>query len=242
MTPSFEVWLALGVVGFYLLDSAMLLYANELVYLHRAGRWSFSVAPSHWQMLGRYLYLPGPLAPEQGLFRLCWSASASAPAPQQRGEGLQHFLAAVDSLRHLMTLLWALVLVGLPATLLLFGTGAAFLLLVALAYATIVTLLWQIHRQRAVLGLNGRRFFRLAFDALACAPLALNLIRKITLQYPLAQEPIRFARERFDAATYAQLVEQLSRWIAAELECEDQESPRYRALRDYQQTLTRSVS
>jgi len=43
--------LVLGIAGFYLFDSAMLLYANELVFVKQDGEWSFGRPESGWQML-----------------------------------------------------------------------------------------------------------------------------------------------------------------------------------------------
>ena len=38
--PSFEVALPLGAIGFYLFDSTMLLYGNELVFIRQRARWN----------------------------------------------------------------------------------------------------------------------------------------------------------------------------------------------------------
>lgn len=242
MIPSFEVLLALGVVGFYLLDSAMLLYANELVYLHARQRWSFIATTSHWQILGRYLYLPNLLTPEKALFRVCWSAAAPNTRDDEDDGALQRLLSTVDSLRYLVHLLWVLLIIGLPLTLIMTGTGIAFLLILGLVYGTIVALLVQVYRKRAALGLSARSFSKLAFDSLACAPLALNLVRKITLLHPLTNDPIRFAKHRFDDPAFSRLVETLSQWITNELEFEDEASPRYRNLNGIKQSLTRMMS
>jgi len=51
VTISFEIMLVLGIAGFYLFDSAMLLYANELVFVKQDGEWSFGRPESGWQML-----------------------------------------------------------------------------------------------------------------------------------------------------------------------------------------------
>ena len=49
----------------------------------------------------------------------------------------------------------------------------------------------------------------LAFDSLACAPFALNLVRKITLNRSLVGDPIFFAHQVLDADAFAQLVQAL---------------------------------
>ncbi len=50
---SFEIMLVLGIVGFYLFDSAMLLYVNELVFVEKNGKWVFGRPEWGWQMLGK---------------------------------------------------------------------------------------------------------------------------------------------------------------------------------------------
>lgn len=238
MTPSFELLLALGVVGFYLWDSAMLLYANELVYLHDRGRWSFTTATSHWQLSGRNLYLPNLLRPDHALFRVHWSPVSHQSRQGHNGEVLQRLLNAIDTLRYLIYPLWLLLIVVLPVTLLLAGTGVLFLLVLGLVYGTILMLLFQIYVKRADLGLSRLSCAKLAFDSLACVPLALNLVRKITLRHSLGPDPVRFAQTRFDRTTFAHLVTTLSQWVANELVYEDESSQRFRNLSGYQQFLT----
>ncbi len=219
----------------------MLLYANELVYLHTQGRWSFTTAPSCWQLSGKYLYLPNLLTPERALFRVNWSPSSRQQHHEMEMRELQRLLEAVDSLRYLMQALWVLLIIVLPITLLVSGTSSLLLAVLGLIYLTIVTLLFQVYRKRGDLGLTRVAFAKLAFDSLACVPLALNLLRKVTLRYPLARDPIKFAQLQFDATVFSQLVATLDQWITNELQCEEETSPRYKSLRDYQQMLTSMV-
>lgn len=242
MILSFEILLAVGVVGFYLVDSTMLLYANELVYLHNRGRWSFVTAPSQWQVAGRYLHLPNLFTPQQATFRVNWSASAARESHEQAGATEQQLLATVDSLRYLVQLLALLLLIVVPVTLVIAGTGMAFLLALGLVYAVIIALLVKVYLRREVFQLSGWSFAKLAFDSLACAPLALNLVRKLTLRRTLTGDPISFAQTRFDAATFSRLAAMLSQWISDQLEYEDASSPRYQALSSFQKYLTGKVT
>lgn len=170
VTPSFEVLLALGVVGFYVWDSAMLLYANELVYLHSKGRWSFVTATSRMQLLGRYLYLPNLLSPQKALFRVCWSAAASQQGHIPEEEALKRLLTAVDSLRYLIYPLWTLMIAVLPVTLVVYGASNAFLLVLGLIYIAILALLINLYLKRTELGLSKWALTKITFDSLACAP------------------------------------------------------------------------
>ena len=241
MTLSFEVLLVLGVVGFYLFDSAMLLYFNELVFAETNGKWGFSYPESRWQILGKNTYLPNPLRPDHTLFRVCWSVS-EAGERQEDQQALRHFLASLYPLKVMTLGLYALLLIGLPIMLLGFGRGFGLLLLIAVVYLTIAVMLIQIFRQREELGLPGKAFAKLAFDSLACAPFALNLVRKITLRRSLRGNPIFFAHEFFDAATFARLVHALCQRVDEEIEIEDEASSRYCALKDYRNRIASMVS
>lgn len=233
--------LALGVVGFYLFDSAMLLYANELVYAETNGKWVFAYPESRWQMLGKNLYLPNPLTPDSPLFRVCWFVSGSSEL-QEDQDALQHFIRTLNPLRHMTLGLLVLLLAGLPLVLFFFGTGAGLLILLGAVYFTISAMLIQTYRQREELGLPGKTFAKLAFDSLACAPFALNLVRKLTLRRSLVEDPISFAHQVFDDATFARLVSVLCNRVDEELEFEDEASSQYIALKDYRNRITSMAS
>lgn len=236
MTPSFEFWLACGLVGFYLFDSALLLYVNELVYVEDRGRWSFVCPAPGWQVLRRNPYLPSPLRPDRPLFRVCWSTSEAGEDPRER-DTLPRFLDVLEPLRRLTLVLLALLLVGLPVVLLGFGAGIAFLVLLGFVYLVIVVMLMQTYRSREALGLSPKTFALLTFDCLACAPFAINLVRKISLRRSVTGDPVRFARRVFDEETFARLVSALCSRLGEALEVEDEESARHTELRGYRTRL-----
>ncbi|MCI0557330.1 MAG: hypothetical protein MN733_02465, partial [Nitrososphaera sp.] len=220
MTLSFETMLLLGIVGFYLFDSAMLLYVNELVFAEKDGKWVFGRPESGWQMLGRNLYIPNPLTPDYPLFRTSWAATSTPDEHLENIETLQQFLNALKPLRYFTFGLFALLLIGLPLVLFGFGTGLVLLLLLGTIYCTISVMLIQVYRQREEFGLSGKTFAKLVFDSLACAPFALNLVRKITLRRSLAGDPICFAHQVLDADAFAQLVQVLCHRVDEESEFE----------------------
>ena len=114
-----------------------------------------------------------------------------------------------NPLRYMTFVLLVLLFIGLPVVLFGFGTGLGFLLLLGVVYFNISVMLSQTYRQCEELGLPGRAFAKLAFDSLACASFALNLVRKITLRRSLVGDPISFAQRVFDAATFARLIDRL---------------------------------
>jgi hypothetical protein len=106
--------------------------------------------------------------------------------------------------------LLALLVIGGPVALLVLRTHAAFLLLLALMYLTIIFMLIMVYVRKQKLGLTGREFGRLAFDSLACAPLAINVPRKITLRHEFAGDPLAFAKETGNAESVRALCAELT--------------------------------
>jgi hypothetical protein len=232
---SFETMLVLGVTGFYLYDSAMMLYSNELVFT--AGKqWHFASAESHWQLLGKNLYLPNPLTPGRALFRVCWFITDSSK-PQQDLHVLSNFLDSLRPLRGMTYGLFALMFIGLPVMIFGFGSGLELLIIVAATYLTIVAMLLYVLIQRTALRLSKKAISKLAFESLACAPFALNLLRKISLQHSLAGDPIVFAQKNFDADTFKHLTQVITQRIDTEIVCEDDSTPRYTSLLSYRSKI-----
>lgn len=234
--------LVLGIVGFYLFDSAMLLYVNELVFVEKNGKWMFSHPETGWQMLGKYLYIPSPLTPDCPLFRSYWVVSSAPNEHQEDIKTLRQFLNELHPLRYMTFILFVLLLIWLPIVLWWFGTGLELLLLLGVIYCTIFVMLAHTYRHRDKLGLSGKAFVKLAFDSIACAPFALNLVRKITLRRSLAGDTISFAHQVLDADAFVQLVQALCHQVDEDIEFEDKESPRYIALKDFRNRIASMAS
>jgi len=220
----------------------MLLYVNELVFVEKNGKWMFGRSESGWQMLGKNLYIPSPLTPDYPLFRACWVVSSVPNEHQEDAEKLRQFLNELNPLRYMTFTLFLLMLIGLPIVIFGFGTSLALLLLLGAIYCTISIILAQIYRKREKLGLSWKTFAKLAFDSLACAPFALNLVRKITLHRSLMGDPICFAHQVLDADVFTQLVQALCHRVDEEIEFEDEASPRYGALKDFRNRIASMAS
>jgi hypothetical protein len=205
MTPV-ELWLPVGAIGFYLYDSLQPLWQNEVLYVRAGERWRF-IADSPVRRWGRRLVLPNPLLPQRPLFRVAWSLDdkRAASTPELNG-----FLSALRPIGFICQLLLALLLLLLPVCWLL-GAGIVLLAQFALYYLLIITALVLVFRRRETLGLRHRAFWSLAFDVIACAPFAVNMVRKLSLRRGLEGDPIAFAAREFDPAprdALAQLIRQ----------------------------------
>ena len=215
MSVSYEALLLAAALGFYLYDSLILLAADELVFARGWRSWRFGAGAS-LEMRGRYPYLPNPLRPADCLFRV----DAAAPRRSAAGsdEELARFLARLAPLRWVVTALSLVLVLGLPLLLFAYRTSDGAILFLCVTYALIAFAAAELFRIRKAIGMPARTAAGLAFEALACPPLALNLARKISLRRGLHADPVRFARRSFDGARFAALVRVLCGRIDEALE------------------------
>jgi hypothetical protein len=201
MTPT-ELWLPIGAAAFYLYDSAMLLWQNELIFTRgkgwRSDGWLVD-GGSALRLGARRVFLPNPLLPQRPQFQVRWVADDQRGASTDNQETLFAALRPIG----ILNLLQLMVLLTLPVISWTLGAGIVLLALFALFYVfTLVALVltWQ---RRTSLNLAPRAFWMLALDALACAPFAVNHTRKIAMRHGIAGDPLAFAAQHFDAATHA---------------------------------------
>jgi hypothetical protein len=236
---SFEVWLPVGAIGLYLFDSILWLYSNELIFQHRGGKWICPGVPA-FLVAGRRVYFPNPLTPGTPQFKVRWSESDRRTEQDSTAE-LEEFFRALAPIRYLVNTLLGMLLI-LPVELLLFGTGAELLVLMAAFYLVIVVTLICIFRRRRALRLTSRAFAALCFDSLACSPFALNLVRKLSLRRALAGNPIDFASRSFEPAALAGLIAGVTGRVREEQVREAEQTDRWRELEAYCQQLEAMVA
>jgi hypothetical protein len=234
--PPLEVLLPLGACGLYLFDSVMLFYSNELLFLQaRGGRWRFSAGSSRFILFGRAVCMPNPLMPNRPQFRVRWSDRDPRADREDLAE-VERFTSALRPVQYLvLTLL--LLLLALPVELIWFGTGVELLALFAAFYGVILVTLGCIYARRDDLRVSGKAFAMLCVDSLACAPFAINLVRKLSMRRSLAGNPIGFARNAFNPETFAELVRAVCGRVDDEQQREDKVAPRWGELQAYREGL-----
>ncbi len=209
-----EFWLPVGAAAFYLYDAALLLWQNELVYTRNGSSWLVD-GGSQIRLGARRLFLPNPLLPQRPQFLVRWSGNdprateADAEVPQ----------ALLNALRPIgvLNLAQLALLFALPIALWVDGAGIAALAVFTLFYVLSIVALVCMFRRRAALGLSARQCWMQALDAIACAPFAVNLTRRIALLHGLTGEPLRFAARHFDAPTLTQARELVAARVHEEL-------------------------
>ena len=195
-----EAWLSLGAIAFYLGDSMALLYADELLLERTGARWM----PRRGSALllgGRRPLLPDPLAPQRPLLQLSLRALLDGDDTGDRGR-VRAMLAALAPLRALaiaMLLLFAL----MPGLLYVAGTGALFLAWFACVYVVALAMAAALWRRRAAFGLSRGAVALLAFECVACAPLAINIVRRVSRR--LACPPLAELRTLLDPPSFEAL-------------------------------------
>lgn len=224
----------LGLLGFYFVDSAILLYSNELVYIYKNKEWDFS--ESYVNFSRRNLYIPKPWQAGCPLFRIHWSVTSTS-ADEEDAESLQCFLSQLNDLRRYIAALIYLQLIGLPFALLTLGTGIGFLLIVVSVYITIIATLVKVYRHRVELGVTKITVAKIAFESLACAPYAINIVRKLSLGRKISGDPIKFAGQEFDKLTFKKLSYIVCAKIDELLYFEDDSSSRYSELFKYKNRI-----
>jgi hypothetical protein len=194
--PSFEVLLPLGAIAFYLFDAALLLYADELALEQRGQRWVSSVG-LRLQVAGRRVYLPHPLRPGALLFHLPWRADATPPPVDESADVVASLDQEVRPLRWIVQAQALLLLIALPPVSIVLGAGRMLLALFVVFYALSLLSSAIVILNRRALGLSGRHCTGLVVEALACAPFAVNMVRKITLRRSSELHWLGLAQARF---------------------------------------------
>ncbi len=232
---SFELLLFCGVLVFYLFDSSMLLYLNELVFIRSSKNWDFACPGNCWLLLGKRLYIPNPLRPDVAIFRVYWIDLNQRTCKVE--QSLDAYFSALVPLRHMIVMLLILLLALLPLVLIIFGSGAQLLWVYGAVYLNILLILYYVYRHKKTLKISNRKYLEWSFECLVCAPFALNLLRKITLHRSLFGDPIEFADKSFDQKKFDVLVDIVSKRIDQMLDFEDIDHPCYVSLQSYKMKI-----
>ncbi len=233
---SFELLLIIGVLGFYLYDSSMLLYINELVFIRGYRAWNFSCPSTNWLVLGRRLYIPNPLSPNMPIFRLNWAESNHRSKSDITS--LEEVLAVLVPVQYLLATLLACFFIVLPLVLLLYGSGPQLLWAFGVIYLNIFLILILVYLKKDVLGVSNREYLALSFESLACAPFALNILRKLTLRRLLSSDPMEFANTILDREKFEVLVDVVNKRIDEQIESVDIDNPRSVSLQLYKTKIS----
>ena len=217
-----------ALVALYLKDCFLLLGRDEAVLVRGwRGRWRAGFGLLDWRLRRREPYLCHPFKPWEPVLRLRWDAAAE-PRPAL---AVRTAVPPELQLGAWVGVIWLLLFVALPTA--FYGQLGLPVILAVLGalYVYIVVSLVLVWRRRAALGLTGPAFGVLAFEVLACAPYAANLVRRLSLHRPVTEDLLTAATRLLDAPALAAVHAQCLARIDDELDWADEDSPRSRALR-----------
>ena len=228
-----------ALVALYLKDCFLLLGRDEAVLVRGwRGRWRAGFGMLDWRLRRREPYLCHPFKPWEPVLRLRWDA-ATEPGPLPAAP-----LSLPPELRlgPWVSVIWLMLFVALPTA--FYGQLGlrAILAVLAALYLYIAVSLLLVWRQRAALGLSGSAFGVLAFEVLACAPYAANLVRRLSLQRPVAEDLLTAATRLLDAPALANVHAQCLARIDDELDWAAEDSPRSQALRAARSRFERELA
>lgn len=203
--PSLEFLLVVGIVAFYVQDATLLLYHDELMFERVGKAWRPSAGGAQWS--GRFLFVPNLLAPWRPLLR---GSCTEATAVTAHAQAIDPMLKALRPLQLGVTLLGALLLVGVPVLLWRYPHPFALLALAVAIYANALLLAVPMWRGRDIFGIDGRTVAWLAFASICCPPHAINLVRKLSLRQPLPADAMSMANASLDARAMQRLKDTLS--------------------------------
>jgi hypothetical protein len=217
MVFSFELWIIFGLIGFYLYDSAVLLFSNEIVFFETRGRWLVSFPSDRWRVMGKRLFFPNPLTPHYSMFIASWSATDSFYTKDSKD--IFEIISSIRHLRSAAMLLMLLLTFVLPIVIFKFGIGTPALIALMLVYLLVITMLFYTYTKREKLGLSKRQVLSISFEAVSCAPFTINLIRKITMKQSVGC-PVEFAFKVLEPLDFKNFAEELDKKLSEKMEYE----------------------
>ena len=216
-----------AIAALYLKDCFLLLERDQGVLVRGwTGRWRAGFGLHGWRLRQREPYVCHPLKPWEPVLRLRWDAAA---APKTAS-----VLADAPPELHLgpwVTSIWLLLFVAFPVAFYTHMSLDILLAVLAELYAFILVTLVLVWRRRAALGLSGSQFGVLAFEVLACAPYAANLVRRLSLHRQVDEDLLSASTRLLDAPARATVDAQCLVRIDDDLDWIAEDSARAQALR-----------
>lgn len=212
----------------YICDSLLLLYVNEGI-LTTKGRseWRILFGSETAGIRGRNLFLPNPFVLHRPLFRLSWQFERHVAIRAEDWDKRRRTFSVLAPLLYGL----AVLLFGMLPFALFFSVGDSILLItLVLLYLHIFGCIAWVYLNRKILGLSNTKFFTLAFECLVCPPIALNLIRRLSLQTQSDQDLINVAYNLLTPVEWEIVKAKFFMDLDLQMAEEDENSDRYRSL------------
>jgi len=180
-----------------------MLESRQVLYEQRGKFWKID-GGLEFLLLHKRPAIANPLTPFRPLFHASWYEDIAER--DESPKSLDDFFAAIRPLQVLVALLFVTLLGALPVVSYFYGDAASLLAVFGTHYAlTIVACGIAMHR-RVAIGIEKGALVKILVEVLLCAPLSVNLVRKLSAQYALPCPPLRFALREFDLVSLEKLV------------------------------------
>ena len=178
--------------------------------------------------------MPNPLVPTQPIFRVSWrfenGTSDAATSWESKADELTCFVPLVWSL-------FALCFGALPFVIFSRAGDLLILAVFLLIYVNVISIVMLLWIRRRRIEVTSRQFATLAFDLLICPPFAMNIIKRLALMTPVAEDFVVAARRlQYRADWCATRVELIAR-LDEEIGGEDEDSLRLVKLKVHRSAL-----
>lgn len=177
--------LLMVMAGFFLYDSAMLLYANEAVLCLRKRKWLVEFGSPNVTIAGKSVYVASVFALHRPIFRAAWHDCTADKQPAVDLATINQSLYALAPFAYLSLVAQ---FIFLPLVLFLSFTTENLILAAILIYSYIALSGIVVFRKRAHWGLTTKQATALILECLLCPPIALNLVRRISLSFPIKED------------------------------------------------------
>jgi hypothetical protein len=196
MSISAEIQLFALAVGFYVFDSMLLLFPNEGVLSQSSkNRWQVKFGSANNRIRGKEIIFPNLFLPHRPIYKLAWD---------YEGRNNEKYVAIDWNGQHdrFRPLMIPIYLIGFgqfvlfPYVIFFFLTDISILISLGYLYVSIIIALIIVFRRRSSLKMSNKNFFSLSFECLVCPPIAVNLVRKLSLNLPGPSEDLLVVAKR----------------------------------------------
>lgn len=207
----FDILIVIGIVGFYIYDSAQLYFYNEFnITKGIRPSFNFQHISKPLNCFNKYLVIPNLFLSHQLIFKCAWKIkSISSPTHLDSEDNIKIISKTLRPLQFLNILLFWLT-IGILPILIIFKFGyIALTITVSLIYLLNVFSIIFVITKRKVLQLSWSKVMQLLLDILLCPPFALNLLRKISLNYNIETEGTVLAAQILNTDNYQNLLNEI---------------------------------
>jgi hypothetical protein len=127
----------------------------------------------------------------------------------------------------------------LPVVAFLFDSGPELLTLFIFIYLLIIFSVCYLFICRDSLGLSGLKISSIAFESILCPPFAINIARKVSLNYEIGSDPIDCSKMLFDKQSFELFKSDLTSLLKTNMKYHEKDSTRYTELKSYLNDITK---